>query len=151
MNRRPLLGCLLLLAAGCAFTANLPEDWKDAEPVPSMSQSECDGDPYESYDEHIEASGGAGQVEIHYQEAHFRCEQEVEAWSLLEGDTLSILVQPIDMNPRNIAMCDCLYDIDITVEGLPAGALTVDLYRRWDEINDPNDPVFIDSAEVEID
>jgi hypothetical protein len=148
---RPLLPVLLApLAAGCLLEADLPPDWEDAEPVAALVQTECGGDPYEGADERLEAEGGGGEVSLSYREAHFRCEQEVEAFYLLEGDTLSVLVQPIDMDPGAVAGCDCLYDVDITVDGLEVGALNVALFRRWDNLNDPNDPVAIDSAEVEV-
>ncbi len=150
MSRYPTAILLAALAAGCEILPDLPESWEGAEPVASLVQAECDGDPYEGADEHIEVVASPGEVQLTYREAHFRCEQEVEAFYLLDGTDLSILVQPIDMDPENVAGCDCLYDIDITVDGLDTGALTVEVFRRWDNINDPNDPVGIDAAEVEI-
>jgi len=152
MTHRTLSVLLAALAAGCLSAPDFPEGWEEAEPVDSFEQTECGGDPYEGdYEETVEVVAGTGSIEIGYAEAHFRCEQDVEAFYLLEGDTLSVLVQPIDMDPRETAKCDCLYDIDLTVLELPAGALTVDVFRRWDNINDDNEPVWVGSAEVEID
>lgn len=147
-HRARAIALLPLLTAACA--PDLPEDWADAQPVSSLTQGACDGDPYGDSDERLEAEGGAGQASLHYLEAHFRCDQDVEAYYLLEGDTLSVLVQPIDMDPSSVARCDCLYDIDIEIADLPAGTLTVDLFRRWDNINDDNEPVAIGSAGIEI-
>ena len=150
MTRR-LLAVTLLPLATAACAPDLPEDWADALPVASLTQGACDGDPYAGDpNERLEAEGGAGQATLHYREAHFRCEQDVEGFYLLDGGTLSVLVQPIDMDPSAVAGCDCLYDIDMEVAQLPAGTLTVDLFRRWDNINDDNDPVAIGSAEIEI-
>jgi hypothetical protein len=148
-DRALSIALLPLLATACA--PDLPEDWADALLVPTLTQGACDGDPYAGDpDERLEAEGGAGQATLHYLEAHFRCEQDVEAFYLLDGDALSVLVQPIDMDPSMVAACDCLYDIDMEIPDLPAGALTVELFRRWDNINDDNDPVAIGSAEIEI-
>jgi hypothetical protein len=59
-----------------------------------------------------------------------------------------VLVQPIDMNPSAVAACDCLYEIRMTVPvEVPA---TVTLYRRWDALNEPNDPVEIGSVDVRL-
>lgn len=91
-----------------------------------------------------------GAASLDYREAHFRCEQDVEGYYQIEGDTLSVLVQPVDMNPSQTAKCDCLYDIDMEIGDLAAGSLTVELFRRWDNINDDNDPVAVGEAEVEI-
>ena len=40
-----------------------------------------------------------------------------------------------------MAGCDCLYSIVIDITDLAAGDYAVSLSRRWDNINDPNDPV----------
>ena len=47
----------------------------------------------------------------------FRCAQSVEGFWLAEHDTLHVLVQPIDMDPSEVAGCDCLYDLSMTVPG----------------------------------
>ncbi len=148
MSRYLLHILLAALAAGCQLSPDLPEGWEDAEPVSSLVQAECDGDPYDGAEGFLEASAAAGEVVVTYGDAHFRCAQDVEAFYRLEGAVLSILVQPIDMDPKNVAACDCLYDVDLTVDGLDAGALTVELFRRWDNINDPNDPELVDSVEL---
>ncbi len=149
MTRTMLAVLFASLAAGCQLIADLPAGWEDAEPVSSLVQAECDGDPYEGSNEMVDATPGIDAVDVSYTEAHFRCAQDVEAFYLLEGDVLSILVQPIDMDPGAVAGCDCLYDIDLSVDVETTTPLTVELYRRWDNINDPNDPVYIGTAAVE--
>lgn len=134
------LGLLLLSACG----ADLPAEWSTYEPVTSLTQSECDGNPYEDFDEHVEGDLGASPLEVGIREGHFRCEQEVEGfYRIVEGD-IEVLVQPRDMDPSMVAACDCLYDIDMTVAldvDLAPGAVRV--YRRWDNQNDPNEPVLV--------
>jgi hypothetical protein len=85
-----------------------------------------------------------------YLDAHFRCEQSVEGFLRESGSAVDLLVQPIDMNPTSVAMCDCLYEIVMIVKPLAAGQHDVTLYRRWDAINEPNDPVLIGTAQAQV-
>jgi hypothetical protein len=57
-------------------------------------------------------------------------------------------VQPIDMDPFSVAACDCGYKITFLVEPVSPGAHQTTLYRRWDSMNKPNDPVPISAASV---
>jgi hypothetical protein len=154
---------LPVLALGCGFrtssnadgtgddggdgdSADLPADWEEAEEIPGLDQSECEGDPYggtgeDGFDERATFTGEVGSVRVLYNDAHFRCEQPVEAFVRRGDNTLDVLVQPIDMNPDMVAGCDCLYDIVVEIKNLVAGDYAVSLSRRWDNINDPNDPV----------
>lgn len=134
----------LLFTVGCA---DLPEGWEDAEPIPDFYQRQCaGGDPYEDYDERVEASATADAVSVDYLEAHFRCAQDVEGFYKRSGDQVDVLVQPVDMNPSQVAGCDCLYDINMTLPVEPPSTVTV--YRRWDNLNSPNDPVKIATVEA---
>jgi hypothetical protein len=127
---------LVLLLAACG--PDLPEGWEDAERVHDLEQADCAGNPYEEHDEHIEVDFDRDPVRVDYLEAHFRCAQDVEAFARSDGADLSLLVQPIDMDPKVVAGCDCLFDIRMDVaehEGTPD---VVTLWRRWDNLNDPN-------------
>ncbi len=129
-----------LSLVGCG--ADLPAGWEDAEPVASLSQGECAGSPYDTgVVVEVEADFGADPLEVDASNVHFRCEQDVEAFWKQDGATVEVLVQPIDMNPSVVARCDCLYDLEIVV-GSPEGEVSeVVVWRRWDALNDPNDPV----------
>jgi hypothetical protein len=83
-----------------------------------------------------------------YQDAHFRCVQEVEGFFKTAGDSVDILVQPIDMDPSGTAGCDCGYKITLVVEPVASGPHVTTLYRRWDNHNNPNNPVPISTAPV---
>lgn len=133
-----------LMLAACA--PDLPEGWVDAQKIEDLTQSECGGDPYGDYEERVEASSQGTSLAVDYLEAHFRCSQDVEGW-YREGDAaVDVLVQPVDMNPGSVAKCDCLYEITMTVPVAPPVLLT--LYRRWDNLNDDNDPVEVGSVDV---
>lgn len=136
---------ILLVLVGCT---DLPEGWEDAEPIDDFYQRACgDGDPYaEESNERVEAEGTPDVISVDYLEAHFRCAQSVEGFFKVNGDAVDVLVQPVDMDPSSVAACDCLYDIYMTLPVEPPASLT--LYRRWDNLNDPNDPVEIGSVEV---
>jgi hypothetical protein len=86
---------------------------------------------------------------VKYDHAHFRCAQDVEGFVKRGGDAIDLLVQPIDMAPDAVAGCDCLYDISMSVPA-PKGDYSLTLYRRWDSINKPNDPVAVGATEVTI-
>jgi len=121
----------------------LPDGWQGARPVAALVQQECEGSPYEGlHDERIEPVAGEGLDRIAARELHFRCAQDVRGLQVVEGDTVRVLIQPKDMNPRMVAACDCLYDLDITLD-VDAPPASVALWRRWDDLNDDNAPVRI--------
>ena len=139
-----------LLGVGCGG-ADLPEGWEDAEAIEGLTQSECKASAYdETVKESLVATPERGAVRLEYGAAHFRCHQEVEGFVRIAGDRVDVLVQPEDMDPGGVAGCDCRYDVGMAIKGLNKGAVTVELYRRWDNINDPNDPKKVGSAEVQI-
>ena len=130
----------LALCAGCA--PDLPAGWEDATAIDSLTQSACDGNPYENFDERVEGDISSSPLMVQYREAHFRCEQPVEGFYRVVGGAVDVLVQPEDLDPGAVAGCDCLYDIDMSFSlevDLAPERLT--LYRRWDNLNDPNEPV----------
>ena len=100
--------------------------------------------------EELVATPKAAAVSLEYRAAHFRCEQALEGFARISGGKLGVLVQPVDLIPSAVAGCDCLYDIGIAIEDLKKGSLAVELYRRWDNLNEPNDPEKVGSAEVQI-
>lgn len=134
---------MTLLSLVLLACADLPEGWAGASPLP-LTQSACDGDPYAG-DPNERVEAGEDGASVRYLEAHFRCEQDVEAFGLEQDGVLGVLVQPVDMNPRVVARCDCLYNLDIGLQGSTAGE--VELWRRWDNLNDPNEPVYVGSVE----
>jgi hypothetical protein len=146
-NMIMVIGALMLV--GCS--ADLPEGWETAEAIEGLKQAECKGSAYdETVKEQLVATAEAGAVKVEYSAAHFRCEQKVEGFVRRGSGKVDVLVQPVDMNPSAVAGCDCLYDIDMAIQGLSKGKVDLGLYRRWDNLNDPNDPEKVGSAEVEV-
>jgi hypothetical protein len=147
-NRMMVFGALVLVGCG---GADLPEGWETAKAIEGLTQTECKGSALdETIMEQLVATPEAGAVRLKYNAAHFRCEQEVEGFVRIGSGKVDVLVQPVDMDPSAVAGCDCLYDIGMAIKGLPKGAVDVELYRRWDNINDPNDPEKVGSAEVQV-
>lgn len=143
---------ILLAAAllGCS-SPDLPAGWEDAVRIEGLTQKECKGSSLDANaGETLVVGAKAGAVSIAYDAAHFRCAQDVEGFERTEASKLMVLVQPIDMNPSEVAGCDCLYDIGMTIDGLERGKTSVELYRRWDNLNTPNDPKLVGSTQVDV-
>jgi hypothetical protein len=140
------LWLVLVLICGCN-SSDLPSGWGNARKIANFTQMECSGSPFDGPAESIKAQGRAGAIDIDYQHAPFRCAQDVEGFVRRSPGHVDILVQPVDMDPRSVAKCDCLYDIVATVSA-EAGEQAVTVYRRSDNINSDNDPVSVGSMDV---
>jgi hypothetical protein len=142
---------LAACGSGGGDDADLPDGWVNAERIDDFMQMECSGSPIDGgYEEHAMFVPGTGSLHVDYLDAPFRCEQEVEGFALFKPGSLDLLVQPIDMDPESVAACDCLYQIAIDVAGLAMGDLDVSLERRWDNRNEPNDPIPVAARTVTI-
>lgn len=139
---------LLVLLSACG--PDLPPGWEGADPIPDLVQRQCAGSPYDGdYEERVEADGGAGKVDVALRETVFRCAQDVEGFALAGDGTLDVLVQPIDMHPSAVAGCDCLYDVEMTLDA-DAGDVVVSAWRRWDSYAGVNDPVAVGEVTVTV-
>lgn len=117
---------LLLLAC-----ADLPEELEGATPVPGFQQSACLGDPNPNrlpYGSWVSITGGA---DVYVNDVTFRCDQRLEGFMLVEKQHVSLLVQPIDMDPEDPEECACLYNVDMHIV-LTTGSYLMDVYRRGD-------------------
>jgi hypothetical protein len=143
------LGAVLALVGGACSSdsVDLPQGWESARHAKNLVQEMCSSS-MDFSDEGAELTGGTGNIGVDYRHAHFRCVQDVEGYFKTADGSVDILVQPVDMHPANVAACDCGYNITFVVDPVPAGNTLTTLYRRWDAINIPNDPVPIASAEV---
>lgn len=147
-NRIMFIGALVL--AGCGG-ADMPEGWENATAIEGLTQSECTASvPDETVMEQLVATPQAGGARLEYRAAQFRCSQDVEGFVRISSGKVDVLVQPVDMDPSSVAKCSCRYDIGMAIKGLPKGAVDVELYRRWDNINDPNDPQKVATAKVQV-
>ena len=142
------IACAFVL--GACSSNNLPSGWENATRAMNFVQEACPNSGMEFSNERASFSGRTGGIDVDYQHAHFRCEQDVEGFFKTAGDTVDILVQPIDMHPGSVAGCDCGYDITFIVEPVSAGTMQTTLYRRWDGQNNSNDPVQIATALVSV-
>ncbi|MGI5865093.1 MAG: hypothetical protein ACOX6T_23985 [Myxococcales bacterium] len=146
---RALFGAVAIAvaAAGCS-EADLPKGWENAERV-SVNQTECVGSPYEGEQGSVQVSAFGKGIDVAYRKAHFRCEQAVEAFVRESGNRIDLLFQPVEMNPDTVAKCGCLYDVTVALERDP-GSYEVTVYRRWDNLNNENDPVKIGTGSVTV-
>lgn len=151
--------CTLLGCTDATYgTPDLPADWKQAVHIEDFRQSDC-SESVDDAEDSIAARPGdgdnAGKIEVDYEHAAFRCQQDLEAYVRKTDQTLDVLVQPINLNPPFIARCSCRYQLSFVLPGpkperYPAGNYRVNVFRRSDNINQPNDPAPVGGAEVEL-
>jgi hypothetical protein len=149
-----ILGAVSLAACSgkTAPAPDLPAGWGDARSVAQFSQAACGGsaDDPAAPAESVEITAQTRGVSVAYHDAHFRCEQDVEAFVRSSSGTLDFLVQPVDMNPSTVVRCDCLYEIAFA-EPAETGSVIVTVYRRWDHYGgNPVDPTEVGSATVTV-
>jgi hypothetical protein len=92
----------------------------------------------------VDVESAEGGSAFDWSNAHFRCAQDVGGFYRMDGETVEVLIQPVDMNPSEVARCDCLYDVSFEV---PERATSWALWRRWDNLNEPNDPELVAQSE----
>jgi hypothetical protein len=92
---------------GACSSSDLPAGWGNAARAKNFVQEVCPNSGADFSNEHASFTGGTGSIGVDYQDAHFRCEQNVEGFFKAAGGTVDILVQPIDMHPGSVAGCDC--------------------------------------------
>ncbi|HEV3192736.1 MAG TPA: hypothetical protein VGY54_19645 [Polyangiaceae bacterium] len=131
MNLRiATLAAAAVWSVGCSGP-DLPDSWEHAESVTSFTQAQCGGSagapggPSET----VEVVAGVGAVRVAYHAAQFRCAQTVEGFSRRGPSSVDFLVQPRDMHPKEVAGCDCLYEITMSAPA-PSGHTAVTIYRR---------------------
>ncbi len=142
------IACAFVL--GACSSNDLPKGWENGARAKNFVQEVCPRSGVDFSDERASFTGNTGSIGVDYQDAHFRCEQDVEGFFKTGGDTVDILVQPIDMHPASVAGCDCGYNITFIVEPVSAGTMQTTLYRRWDGQSNPNDPVQVATALVSV-
>ena len=71
-----------------------------------------------------------GNLVITYPNAHFRCDQDVQAFVKEREDEYAILVQPKELNPVMVAKCDCGYTLTATLPNVTVNE--VRLFHRGD-------------------
>jgi hypothetical protein len=139
--------CLTLLALPAACAPDLPWRWEDAEGIDDFTQEECEGSIYDTgWESTVDATADDPGLHVVGDNLPFRCDQEVEGFYRMNGTQVAVLVQPVDMDPEKVAMCDCLYTVEAGIPEDPPASVT--LYWRHDNQNEPNDPVLVGSVRV---
>ena len=139
-----------ILMLGCSGGPDLPDAWNDeGTPVLLVTQSDCAGQPGDDLGV-ADFSVQDELVLVDWNEAPFRCEQQVTGFWRTTGTDLEVLVQPADMSGNNVARCDCLYDVDLSIADVPSGTWTARLVTRGDNANLPNDLAVVATEEVTV-
>ena len=111
---------------------DLPGIWKEATVIDNFKQETCN----ENMDEVTATAPKAftkivdGNLRITYPNAHFRCDQDVQAFVKKRDDGYAILVQPKELNPVMVAKCDCGYTLTATLPNVTVNAIR--LFHRGD-------------------
>lgn len=124
---------------------DLPPGFENAVPL-LVTQSECDDSGMETYDERV--GWGEDPNQVVYEDAHFRCEQQVCGLVAQDGASARVLIRPCDMNPDIVVRCDCQYTVSFEADW---SSETTEVYRQWDNYGGASDPVLIGSVERDCD
>jgi hypothetical protein len=144
------MACVVVGSSACSNpNTNLPAGWEDAQRVEQLEQRPCSGGALDMTNEALAWQALGDGLSVSYDEAHFRCEQDVEAYRRDRSDAIDLLVQPIDMNPSKVAGCDCRYEITMQIPS-SRGAYKLTLYRRWDNFSGLNTPVEVGADDVSV-
>ena len=140
---------LAVVAVGCGGGSNLPEGWEDALLLQDFSQSECVGDPDDGVErtQSVDLSVRSGGAFVAWTNVLFRCDQALEAY-VRRGDSVDVLVQPIDLNPADPARCDCFYDLDLSFN-VSDSERRFGFYTRRDEVGGPSSPSLLGNLVIE--
>ncbi|MCK6508763.1 hypothetical protein L6R29_02200 [Myxococcota bacterium] len=90
------------------------------------------------------------QVEISFKNAHLRCEQKVTWEASLDGQILTAVVRPQEMNPTTVPRCDCRYDLGVKIGPLNKGKYTVKIQQKSDNYGSPSTTKDVHTSEVTI-
>jgi hypothetical protein len=151
--------CSFLALAGCTDATyglpDLPSDWAKAVRIDRFKQGDCTDAAVGGAPATIEPVVTDGSIDIPHLHADFRCQQDIEGYVREDSGTISVLVQPINLNPIFHSECNCQYDVAMTIPGdkrthYASGSYQLSVYRRGDNIDKPNDPVAIGSVAVDV-
>jgi len=134
--------------AGCGG-ADLPDGWEGAVAVDEFDAEEVGTTDWDDPDlGAVGILGNLDRLEVSYRAA-FPCTQEVEAFQMVSGTDVELLVQPIDLHPGKVAGSDCTLEIDMTVLGLDDGTYHVSLYRRdCAEVDETMEPQLVGEGDA---
>jgi hypothetical protein len=140
---------LLVVAAGCSGGSNLPEGWEDALLAQDFEQSECVGTPDDGVErtQTVDVSVRSGGAYVTWTNVLFRCDQALEAY-VRRGDSVDVLLQPVDLNPADPARCDCFYDVALSFN-VSDTERRLGFYTRRDEVGGPSSPSLVGNLVIE--
>ena len=94
--------------------------------------------------------GGARQASgfVKFRDVAFRCKQPLDGFLRRSPDQIDLLLQPINMDPRDVAKCTCTFDVeaDVVAKGTVAfsGFVRGDNYGGVQEPKQVGETVILD-------
>ncbi|MFT7521138.1 MAG: hypothetical protein ACI9MC_003289 [Kiritimatiellia bacterium] len=129
---------------------DLPEGWEEATAIFDFTQSACAGDPLtDDVVQNVEGQALSGSVRFTWSHITFRCDQAVQGYVRRGEGVADVLVQPLDLEPDDIARCNCLYNLDMAFN-TPSGPTDIGFWRRPDVLDGPNPPVQVLSISTDV-
>jgi hypothetical protein len=140
----------VLVAVLLAATQGACDRWsslRGAVPLGTLRQSTCG---HGSARQAVEARATSGRISAIAREVTFRCDQAAHALIRRGSKEVEVLVEPLDMDPKNIPKCICNYDVEFDIDGLSKGTYALTVFHRGDHQWDTQDAVRIGSASVTV-
>jgi hypothetical protein len=124
----------------------IPSGWAGAQPL-MIVQSQCIGGGAVAPTLAVVQLGA--EIEVILRRVEFREFQSLCGYSLDNGTTTRVLVQPCDLHPTNVPAGDCTYDVVFTLPSR-ADRIRIEAFRRFDDYGapPPNAPVLLATAEL---
>ena len=134
-------------SGGGSNAFELPSGWENAELIENLFIEPCKGGMEEERKVETVINGVLEFVKVEIIDLMFRCSQPVQAFQKQNKSGIDILIQPTDMNPDEIAACDCRYNMVLGVE-VTGDELKVNVYYRGDNISGHSEPTLLASETV---
>ena len=111
---------------------SVPGTWVDTTRIGEVTQTSCNEDMTQIIETVPKASTKVlnDSLIITYPNAHFRCDQSVQAFVKHTKNGYAVMIQPTEMNPVFVAKCDCGYNIEATIPNAKSKELR--LFHRGD-------------------
>ncbi|MAA78110.1 MAG: hypothetical protein CL916_02535 [Deltaproteobacteria bacterium] len=111
---------------------SVPGTWADATRIEEVTQASCNEDMTQVIETIPKASTKFlnDNLIITYPNAHFRCDQSVQAFVKYTKKGYAVLMQPTEMNPVWVAKCDCGYNLETSIPNAKSKELR--LFHRGD-------------------
>ena len=133
-----VIGVLFLMVPGCLALV-LPEGWEEAIQADSFRWEELgtvDSVEWAGFGT-MQLFGNYDSIDVNYQDS-FPCTEQLRAFVRVDGEQIDLLVQPVDLHPSAVAGSNCVMEMTVHAPDLEQGRYSIALYRRDNDVVDPD-------------